>query len=59
MLLSVLPFGGELGQKPYGKIHTWGLYSSWVFTKLSDLSQGLKGILFSFKIFSLFEDFFK
>lgn len=53
--LAVSAFCRELGQDPCGEILSWGLYYSQVLTQLSDLSQGLKGILFGFKIFSLFE----
>lgn len=46
------------GREPRGKVHSWGLYYSQVLAKLSDLPQELRGILFCFKIFSLF-DFLK
>lgn len=39
----------------WGKILSWGLCYSWVLAELSDLSVELKGILFCFKIFSLFD----
>lgn len=42
-----------MGQKACDKIHSWGLYDSWVLAKLSDLSQELKGISFGFQIFSV------
>lgn len=51
LLASSLLSSGGAGAR--GKIHSWGLYDSWVLAKLSDLSQELKGILYGFKIFYL------